>query len=118
MAAAEASSLVDTRSGEQNRKFHAMLRDISRQVEWDGEMHDEAWWKFLVLGAAYGQHFVRNPFGEGFVCANKRRSSHLEVPQMSELIEQLNAFGAEKNVQWTDPDWQSFVAEGEHRCIS
>lgn len=79
-----------------------MLRDISRQVRWDGEMHDEAWWKFVILGAAYGQVFVRNPFGDGFVCANRRRSSGLGIPTMAELIEQLYAFGAEKDVKWTD----------------
>lgn len=84
-----------------------MLRDISKQVVWDGDKHDEGWWKFLVLGAAYGQHFVRNPFGEGFVCANKRRSSGLEVPNMADLITQLDAFGAERGVQWTDPEFQA-----------
>ena len=93
---------LEDRTLEQNKKFHAMLRDIARQVEWDGEMHDEPWWKFLVLGAAYGQHFVRNPFGDGFVCANKRRSRDLEKPSMADLITQLHVFGIERNVKWSD----------------
>lgn len=105
----------DIRSALQNKKFHAMLEDIARQVVWDGEKHDKAWWKFIVLGAAYGQHFVRNPFGEGFVCANKRRSSHLEMPTMAELITQIEVLGAEKNVQWSDPQWQSMIAEAGER---
>jgi hypothetical protein len=92
----------DLRTLEQNAKFHAMLRDISKQVVWDGDKHDEKWWKFIILGAAYGQVFVRNPFGEGFVCANKRRSSGLEIPNMGDLIDQLYAFGVEKNVRWTE----------------
>lgn len=112
-----ARDLPADRTSEQNRKFHAQLRDISRQVKWDGEMHDEAWWKFLVLGAAYGQHFVRNPFGEGFVCANKRRSRDLELPTMGDLITQLDAFGAEKNVQWSDPEWRAMMAEAEQRAV-
>ena len=94
--------LNEQRTLDQNKKFHAMLTDIAKQVVWDGDKHDQAWWKFIVLGAAYGQVFVRNPFGEGFVCANKRRSSGLEIPSMADLIEQLYAFGAEKDVKWTD----------------
>lgn len=101
--------MTDDRSLGQNAKFHAMLEDIAKQVQWDGEMHDKAWWKFIILGAAYGQHFVRNPFGDGFVCANKRRSSSLEMPTMAELIEQLYAFGAEHDVQWSDPEWKSMM---------
>jgi hypothetical protein len=96
--------LMEDRSLDQNKKFHAMLRDIARQVVWDGEKHDEAWWKFVILGAAYGQHFVRNPFGDGFVCANKRRSRDLEKPTMADLITQLQVFGIEKNVKWSDEE--------------
>lgn len=103
------------RSLEQNRKFHAMLADIAKQVKWDGEYHDSAWWKFIILGAAYGQHFVRNPFGEGFVCSNKRRSRDLEMPTMADLITQLDAFGAEQGVQWKDPEWQAMMADAEGR---
>ncbi len=99
----------DLRTLDQNAKFHAMLTDIAKQVVWDGEKHDKEWWKFIILGAAYGQHFVRNPFGEGFVCANKRRSSKLEIPTMADLITQLDAFGAEKNVQWSDPEWVAYM---------
>lgn len=102
---------MNQRNNEQNKKFHAMLGDISKQVAWDGEMHDPEWWKFIILGAAYGQHFVRNPLGDGFVCANKRRSRDLERPTMADLITQLDAFGSEKGVQWTDPEWQSFIKE-------
>lgn len=96
--------MSDFRTIDQNKKFHAMVRDISKQVVWDGEMMDEEGWKFVILGAAYGQHFIRNPFGHGFVCKNKRKSSGLEIPTMAELIEQLYAFGAEKEVKWTDEE--------------
>lgn len=105
----------DIRTLEQNAKFHAMLQDIAKQVKWDGELHDLAWWKFIILGAAYGQHFVRNPLGDGFVCANKRRSRDLEMPTMADLITQLDAFGAEQNVQWSDPEWKSMMAQAEER---
>lgn len=96
--------LVDIRSAEQNRRFHAMVRDISRQVEWAGEMMDEHEWKLLILAGAFGQKVVPNPVGEGFVIRNVRRSRSLERGEMSQLIEQLFAFGAEKGVKWSDPD--------------
>ena len=106
---------TELNSYEQKKKFHAMLGDIAKQVKWDGEHHDKEWWKFIILGAAYGQHFVSNPFGEGFVCANKRRVRNLEMPNMSDLIMQLQVFGDEKQVKWTDPEWQAMMAEAEGR---
>jgi hypothetical protein len=42
--------------------MHAMIRDIAQQVKWAGEWLDEKTWKLLLLGAAYGQRFVPNPF--------------------------------------------------------
>lgn len=102
---------AEFRTIDQNARFHAMLEDIARQVEWDGARHDKDWWKFVILGAAYGQQFVRNPFGEGFVCSNKRKSSGLYIPEMGDLITQLMAFGDERNVRWRDPEWQAYLRE-------
>ena len=92
------------RTIDQNAKFHAMLRDIANQVQWAGQWWDERDWKHLVLGAAHGQDVVPNPFGHGLVVMNKRRSSHLEVPDMADLITQLQVFGDENGVQWTEPE--------------
>jgi len=92
-------------SWEQKKRFHAMVRDISHQVEWAGEMMDEHEWKLIILAGAYGQHVIPNPLGDGFIVRNKRRVRSLEKPNMSELIEQLFAFGAEHEVEWTDPEW-------------
>lgn len=91
----------------QKKKFHAMLRDIARQVPWAGEMMDEHEWKLLVYAAAYGQDVVPNPFNPtgGFVIRNKKRTRDVSMPSMAELITQLYAFGAEHRVEWTDPEW-------------
>lgn len=95
-------------STKQKRKFHAMVRDIAHQVPWAGEMMDEHEWKLLILAAAHGQDVVPNPFDPNqFVIRNKRRTRELSMASMAELITQMLAFGAEKGVEWTDPEWKA-----------
>lgn len=102
---------------EQKKKFHAMVRDISRQVEWAGEMMDEHEWKLLILAGAHGQQVVPNPLHDSsdpespaFLIRNKKRTRDLSKSGdkgMADLITQLLAFGAEKGVEWTDPEWKA-----------
>jgi len=107
------------RNNEQNRKFHAMVRDIADQVEWAGERMDTEDWKRLILAGAYGQKVVPNPLGEGFVIRNNRRSSTLRMGEMADLITQMLAFGNERGVQWSDPEWQSYLREiGEEKAVA
>src|SRR5882672_7588534 len=96
-------------SRKEMRKFHAMLRDIARQVPWAGEMMEPDEWKLLVFAAAYGQDVVPNPFNptSGFVIRNRKRTRALTVSTCAELITQLYAFGAEKGVEWSDPSWKA-----------
>lgn len=71
-------------------------------------------WKRLFLGAAYGQRIVPNPFGGAFVVLNNQRSSWLEKSgevSMSNLITQMLAFGNERGVNWSDPEWQAYLKE-------
>lgn len=98
------------RSSEQNRKFHAMLEDISKQVKWAGLYWDKDSWKALVLGAKYGQIVAPNPFGHGLLVMNKEKSSKLrksakneDAPNMNDLINELQAFGDAEGVTWSDP---------------
>jgi hypothetical protein len=94
----------EIRSPPQNKRLHAMIRDISEQVKWAGEYMDEETWKLLLLGAAYGQRMVPNPLDPQarFVLVNVRRSRGLVVPEMADLITQLQVFGDEKGIQWRD----------------
>jgi hypothetical protein len=94
----------EIRSNPQNRRLHAMIRDISEQVQWAGDWMDEEVWKLLLMGAAYGQQFVPNPLDprKPFVLVNKRRSRALVVPEMADFITQLQVFGDEHGVQWRD----------------
>ena len=87
-----------------NARFHAMVRDIAKQVEWAGERLGEEDWKRLLLAAKFEQKVVPNPFGIGFVVMNKRRSKSLTNAEMEELLGEIEAFGAENGVDWSDDD--------------
>jgi hypothetical protein len=95
---------VADRTRLQNRKFHAMVRDIARQVKWAGEFIAEEDFKRIFLAAKYGQRVVPNPFGIGFVVMNSKRSRDLTLEAMAEFITELQVFGDEQGVNWTDED--------------
>jgi len=85
-----------TRSGEQNDLLWALLTRIARARP-GGRVHTPEVWKSLLMSAhGYESHFEmgldNKPFPVGF------RSSHLTVPQMSELIEFVTAWGAQNGV--------------------
>lgn len=94
----------EIRTAAQNARLHAMIRDISEQLPWAGEFRDEEYWKRLILGAAYGQDVVPNPFDESAppVVVNKRRSRGLVVPETADLITQLQILGDDKGIKWRD----------------
>ena len=81
-----------------------MCRDISRQVEWAGRRWSEEDWKRILLAAKFEQHVVPNPLGYSVIVVNKKRSRDLTLEQMTEFIGEIEAFGAENNVQWTDDE--------------
>jgi len=90
------------RTTEQNDKMWSMISDISRAKP-DGRMHTPEVWKALFMHAC--GHAVQfehgldgQPFPVGF------RSSRLNKQQMSDLIESIYAYGAEKGVVWTEPE--------------
>lgn len=91
------------RNLDQNAKFHAALEDISKQLKWAGQSWSKDDWKFLLLGAKYGQTVGPNPFAHGLIVMNKKRSSKLSKVEMSELISEVIAFGDTEGVVWTDP---------------
>ena len=94
----------EIRNHAQNRKFHAMVRDIAAQVEWAGQLMDEEDWKRILLAAKYEQEVVPNPLDpmRGFIVRNKRRSRGLTVPEMAEFITEIQVFGDEQGVVWAD----------------
>ncbi len=90
-----------TRNLEQNAKMWAMLHDIEQQCEWHGiKLADEEWKDLFSAGLAKSK-VVPNLDGTGFVILGQR-TSHMTKSQMSDLIELIYAFGAERSVVWSE----------------
>jgi len=93
------------RSQTQNAAFHAMVRDIAKQVEWAGGFMDEESWKRVLLAAKFGQKIVPNPFtGIGMIVVNAKRSRNLSTEEMAELLGEIEAFGVMQGVNWTEDE--------------
>lgn len=90
-----------TRSIDQNSKLWAILGDISSQVEWHGRKLSSESWKHIFTAALIKQEVVPNLSGDGFVVLGQS-TSKMTVAQMRDLIELIQAFGAERNVRWGD----------------
>ena len=87
-----------TRSLEQNSRLWAMLTDISRQVDWYGRKLTPDEWKHVFSAALKKQEVVPGIDG-GFVVLGLS-TSKMTKAEMCDLMELMNAFGAERNVNW------------------
>jgi hypothetical protein len=98
-------------SAKERGKLHAMIRDISNQVRFDGERWDVDEWKLFLFAAAFGQRVVKNPFdNRSPVVLNNKRTKTSSVSNAAEMITQLYAFGNERGVKWSDPKWKAEMA--------
>ena len=93
----EAGSL---RTLDQNAKMWAMLTDISRQVEWYGFKLSPEEWKDMITASYKKQKTVPGIDG-GFVVLGAR-TSKMSTKEMADVIEIAYAFGAEKDVKWSE----------------
>lgn len=89
-----------TRSLDQNAKLWAMLSDISDQVEWYGRRLTSEEWKHVFSASLKKQDVVPGIDG-GFVVLGQS-TSKMTIPEMRDLIELMNAFGAEKGVRFKE----------------
>ena len=99
------------RNAEQNKKLHAMLADISRQVEHAGMKWDVTVWKRLCTAAwlrERGASIQMIPAIDGNgVDVLYEPTSKLSMKKCAELIEWVYAYGAECDVKWTQKDlWE------------
>lgn len=91
------------RTSEQNAKMWAMLSDIAKQTDWHGSRLQSEDWKLLFMQALTSElRLVPNMAGDGFVPLGWS-SSRLRKGEMSDLIELMFKFGAERGVVWSDP---------------
>lgn len=89
-----------SRSLEQNSKLWALLTEVSEQVDWHGQHLSPGEWKDVFSAALKRQRVVPG-IDSGFVVLGSS-TSRMSVGEMSELIELITAFGAERGVQFAD----------------
>lgn len=94
------------RTIEQNDKMHAMLSDISRAKPQGRNMPPHKWKGVFMDAIGCKPEWIPSLDGESIVCTGYR-SSRLTKAQMSDLIEQMYAYGAEHGVVWTEPRQQA-----------
>lgn len=94
---------AETRTLAQNSRLWAMLTDISKQVDWYGRKLTPEQWKHVFTAALSKQDVVPGIDG-GFVVLGKSTSKMTKV-EMSELQDLMEAFGAEKGVKFTVPEY-------------
>jgi len=87
----------------QNDRMWAMLTDIANQVPWTGghKMSTDDWKIVFLDGLNREMRAVWSLDGKGLVVLNKS-SSDLSKEEMSDLMELISAFGAEKGVVFGD----------------
>lgn len=91
------------RSHDQNRLLWAMLGDVAAQVEWYGTKLSADDWKD-VFSASLCRARVVPGIDAGTFVPLGMRTSDMTKQEFSDLLELIRAFGAERNVQWTDDD--------------
>ena len=97
----------ETRSTAQNARLWAMLGDVSKQVEWYGKKLSTDDWKHVFTAGLRKLDVVPNLDGTGFVALGMH-TSRMSVREMSDLIELITAFGAERRLVWSDPSLKGY----------
>lgn len=87
------------RTDDQNRKMWASLTDLARQRPFHNgvKMNPDTYKAMLMHALGHETRFIPTMDGDG-VFPLGFRSSRLTVPEMSDLIELLNAFAAREGV--------------------
>lgn len=91
-----------TRTLLQNARMWAMLTDISRQVDWYGQKLTTEEWKDVFSAALNQQKVIPGVNGGFVVCAT--RTSQMTKREMGDMMELMGAFGAEHDVEWSEPE--------------
>lgn len=90
-----------TRSLEQNAFLWPLLTDLSEQVDWYGKKLTPEDWKDVCTAALKKTKVVPAMDGQGFVsCGMSTRK--MGKAEFSELIDLIQAFGAEHDVKWSE----------------
>ena len=88
------------RSLPQNAKLWAVLADVSKQVDWHGQRLTKEEWKDVFTAALKRQKVVPGLDGGFVVLGTSTR--RMDKQELSDLLELIQAFGAEHSVEWGD----------------
>ena len=102
----------DGRSIDQNSRLWATLKDVSDQVNWYGQMLSPEDWKHVFSAALEKQKLVPGIDGGFVMCGIS--TSKMSKQKFSDLLEIINAFGAEQGVKWSDPSLEAFAEYVTH----
>jgi len=90
------------RSIPQNDRLWAHLTEVSKQLEWHGQSLPPSDWKLIFMDALNRElRIVPNIEGNGFVNLGQS-TSKLTKPEMSDLMELISAFGADRGVKFKE----------------
>lgn len=93
-----------SRSIAQNDLLWSCLTDLSKQVQWSVNGNPERLspedWKDIMSASLHQEQRMAAGVRGGFVMLGKR-TSRMTVAEMTELIEFIHVFGAEKDVVWS-----------------
>ena len=87
------------RSNKQNKRLWAMLNEISQQVDWYGQKLTPEEWKDIFSAAMKRTKVVPGLDGGFVVCGQS--TSRMTKAEMSEMQTLVEAFGAERGVQFS-----------------
>lgn len=90
----------DSRSLAQNDCLWGKLADVAAQVEWYGKHLSPDDWKCVFSSALKKSQVVPGIDG-GFVVVGQS-TSRMSKREFSDMLELINAFGAEHGVRWSD----------------
>lgn len=101
----EVAERYDLRTPEQNKKMWALLTDLANQVDWpvNGALTklDPGDWKHVMTAGLRREQRIADGISGGFVVLGQY-THKFSKQEMSELIELIYAFGAERGVKWSD----------------
>ena len=106
----------ETRSLVQNAKLWAMLSDVSKQVVYHGRKLSTNDWKTLFTGSLRGLDMIPSINGDGSFVMLGESTSSMSKKRFVELIEMINAFGAENNVVWSETASRAFSEYLDRYC--
>jgi len=94
------------RTSEQNDRLWAMLGDVSRQVDWYGQKLSDSDWKDVFTASIRKLRVVPGIDAGSFIPLGMR-TSKMRKSEMSDLLELIAAFGAERGVVFHDQQEQA-----------